>query len=744
MTRLAPCSCVLLVALAAACGGDDGAADAATHDAAADAFADASVDALDADDPLSLEARVDAPTYADVDALVRFDASASDAARYTFELGDGRVFGPTNAATLEVRFERPGRVGWRILVERGEERASARGLLTVTLPRTHTPSESGTLAREGARGAAVYPDANLVTRFEVAGDRLHLVDRVATPAGPRTVALSRGLMAVACQDAAVLLVVRGDERVEVALPAASRPFGVVGVPDGEGTSFWVTLQALGELAEVRVDAEGARLVRRIDALADPRGVAVAPSGELVVTRWRSPDERGELLFVDAATGARRVAPLAFDPRESHDTEHGGVPSYLHQALFSPTGRELAVPSLQANLVEGVFRDGRPLTFETTVRAVVSYLEPDDEGAFVERFVRRKHFDNRGLAAAGVYSSRGDYLYLAMRGHRSVERMDVLTRTQAGAILGTGHAPDGLALFDDDRRLVVNASLDGRLELYDTVDWSTPPRALDVLPLLGEGDATTLSEVELEGKRLFNDTFDVRVARDGYVACAHCHLDGDSDHRVWDFTGRGEGLRRTPPLFGRMDHGLFHWSANFDEVQDFENDIRAHQGGRGLMRDDDFARTADTLGPPKAGLSAELDALTAYVATLVEPPSPHRAADGSLPEEAARGRAHFVALACASCHAGDVLTDSGLDAEGRPVLHDVGTLREGSGARLGEPLTGIDTPTLHGLWHQPRYLHDGHATSLEDVLLAHGGADALTPAERADLVAYLRCLDGRVD
>ena len=30
--------------------------------------------------------------------------------------------------------------------------------------------------------------------------------------------------------------------------------------------------------------------------------------------------------------------------------------------------------------------------------------------------------------------------------------------------------------------------------------------------------------------------------DGYLSCATCHLDGGHDGRVWDFTGRGEGLR----------------------------------------------------------------------------------------------------------------------------------------------------------------------------------------------------------
>ena len=88
------------------------------------------------------------------------------------------------------------------------------------------------------------------------------------------------------------------------------------------------------------------------------------------------------------------------------------------------------------------------------------------------------------------------------------------------------------------------------------------------------------------------------------------------------------------------------------------------------------------------------------------------------------------------------------APGDPVLHDVGTLTEASGQRLGGPLVGIDTPTLHGLWNTAPYLHDGSAASVLDVLNApgdqHGLTSVLSVAEREALAAYLLSLDGAVD
>lgn len=62
------------------------------------------------------------------------------------------------------------------------------------------------------------------------------------------------------------------------------------------------------------------------------------------------------------------------------------------------------------------------------------------------------------------------------------------------------------------------------------------------------------------------------------------LDGGHDGRTFDFTQRGEGLRNTTDLRGRggMAHGNVHWTANFDEIQDFIIDIMEHQLGTGFL------------------------------------------------------------------------------------------------------------------------------------------------------------------
>src|SRR5690606_14129139 len=66
---------------------------------------------------------------------------------------------------------------------------------------------------------------------------------------------------------------------------------------------------------------------------------------------------------------------------------------------------------------------------------------------------------------------------------------------------------------------------------------------------------------------------------------------------------------------------------------------------------------------------------------------------------------------------------------------------------GDPLFGLDTPTLRGAWETPPYLHDGSASTLRDVLTTsnpdgmHGHVSALLPEQVDQLVAYLLQIDG---
>src|SRR4030095_9724289 len=133
--------------------------------------------------------------------------------------------------------------------------------------------------------------------------------------------------------------------------------------------------------------------------------------------------------------------------------------------------------------------------------------------------------------------------------------------------------------------------------------------------------------------------------------------------------RGEGLRNTVVLQGRSGtgHGNVHWSANFDEIQDFDNDayFHFHAGNPvppiGPPRPVNSSFTTSSKHPMAAtnsGRDDDLDAMANYVASLTKVSrSPFRNPDGTLTAQGASGEAVFKARNCQKCHTGARFTDS---------------------------------------------------------------------------------------
>ena len=403
----------------------------------------------------------------------------------------------------------------------------------------------------------------------------------------------------------------------------------------------------------------------------------------------------------------------------------------------PTAGRAWIPSKKDNIARGRHRDGNDRDFETQTRTVVSQI---DLTANAEALDRRIDFDDRDLAQALAFTPAGDAVVVAFQGSNVIEVWDAAARTRLSEV-PVGRAPDGLALGPDGRRLYVHNFLDRSVTVLNTAGLldgtvNEPPVVATVSTVAEEA----LAPEVLRGKRIFYNAADVRMSQDGYLSCASCHLDGGSDGMVWDRKQFGEGLRNTIDLRGRRgtNGGVVHWSGNFDEIQDFEHDIRDSFGGSGFMADADFraGTRSDPLGDPKAGVSAELDALAAYTTSLAEvPDSPYRASDGSLTAAGLTGRTVVRDKGCARCHAGADFTDD--------LIHDVGTVAPSSGQASGTPLAGINTPTLRGLWLSAPYLHNGSLATLAAVLdgSTHMGG-ALTGEEKSALEAYLLQIDGK--
>lgn len=610
---------------------------------------------------------------------------------------------------------------------------------TVINPRTsRAPTHSSNIVGSATQVFSVNPDSGSVTAIDAA--TLTKTWEVRVGNEPRTLAVA--------PDGRVWVTVQGDDKLvalnaqdgslsaSVQLPYGSAPHGVVFTPDQQ--TGLVTLEGKSTLMSFE-PANGATRAS-IALTGDVRGVAVNwDSTQAYVTRFRSRMSGGEVhrVSLGATLSLLQTVGLRVDTTTvDAENRSRGVPNYLHQVVISPDGLRATLPSKKDNIVRGTFRDGQPLEHDKTVRSIVSQI--DLKPTAVELFSEQLDFNDRAPARAAAYSPNGDYLFVVQMEGNRIAIVDAYNRSVRGEI-ETDRAPHGLFVDEQRKRLYVNNFLGRSVAVYDIASvLSTESFSARPLATVSTVAVEPLAAAVLRGKQLFYNAADPRMSKDNYLSCAGCHVDGGDDGMVWDFTQRGEGLRRTINLQGRqgMGHGRVHWSANFDELQDFENDIRGAFGGAGFLSDTDFAATSNPLGATKAGRSAELDDLAAYLTSLSRyGRSPARNADGGLSTNATRGQQLFASLQCASCHTGATLRDG--------QRHDVGTIQPSSGTAINQPLAGVgfDTPTLYGLWAAPSFFHNGQAATLQDVFAAgHGGTQSLSVADRGALTEYVRSLD----
>jgi YVTN family beta-propeller protein len=632
---------------------------------------------------------------------------------------------------------------------------------TVHLPLSaNRPAVSSNIAYEDRTAAndrlwVVNQDNDSVSVFDAVTNAK--LAEITVGIAPRTLAIApNGEIWVTNKQSATLSVVSPSTLAvtrTLSLPFASQPFGIAMAPNG-GFAY-VALEAAGKL--LQMDVAGYTVAGSVAVGSNPRHVSVNSSGSLVyVSRFITPFQPGEstalvqtssggtptggeIVVVDAASMVpQKTIVLRHSDKPDAENQGRGVPNYLGAATLSPDGRSAWVPSKQDNIQRGVLRDNRGLDFQNTVRAIGSRIVIADG---TEDYAARLDFDNSGIASAALFDQLGVYLFVALESSREVAIVSAHDDWEIFRI-DVGRAPQGLALSADGRTLYVNNFMDRTVSSFNltslVVDGKTNVPLRATLAAVG---TEKLSATVLKGKQFFYDAKDTRLARDAYISCASCHNDGGQDGRVWDLTGFGEGLRNTVNLRGRAatGQGFLHWSNNFDEVQDFEGQIRNLAGGTGLMTNSQFSTgtRSQPLGDRKTGVSPDLDALAAYVASLnAFASSPLRSTSGSLTSAAVAGKAVFVAKNCASCHGGKAFTNS---ASSNP--QDVGTLTAASGKRLGGPLTGIDIPTLRDVWATAPYLHDGSAATIGNAIQAHEGFTA-TAAELGNLAAYVAQVGGQ--
>ncbi len=614
---------------------------------------------------------------------------------------------------------------------------------------TAIPSKSSSqFAKIGNKVWVVNEDANTVSSITVNG--LQKSNEITVGEKPIAIAnVGNNKLWVLNKNSATISVVNTNtnsiERT-IRLPRASKPSALV--VNQDLTKGYVSLQSLGKILELTVSSNS--VSKEIQLNTDTNGIlpkpgAMATDGEfLYVVRFVSENAKSEIFKIATNTFNNYSTITLGESTGTDGSRFGrGIPNYLTKITIAPDGNSLRIASKKDNIKRGIKRDGLPLQHDNTVRAMVAKVNLNTD---TDDLDGRMDLDNSDRCHSVVFSDNGNVAFISKPGNNEVFVADANTNVEIARLV-TEEVPTDLFYDDAQKRLYVNNFLGRSVSVFDVSTIVNGGSTSSILATVGTVSNELLTAEVLKGKKLFYDSSSPRLIQEGYMACASCHLDGGGDGQVYDFTNLGEGFRNTISLIGKagMEHGRLHWTANFDEIHDFENQIRALNGGTGLMTNQDFNAAKDPLGEnKKAGKSQDLDALAAYITSLnTFEESPYTQSNGNLTQQAQNGRQLFNNLKCYECHSGATYTKS----SSANNLFDIGTIANNSGKRIDKKLLGIDVPTLLGLWDTAPYLHDGSAATLMDVLTTrntegkHADVSGLNQNQLNDLIAYLKQLDG---
>src|SRR5690606_15415536 len=140
---------------------------------------------------------------------------------------------------------------------------------------------------------------------------------------------------------------------------------------------------------------------------------------------------GEVVELD--TGTLEVAHrfrLAPDPGPDTEASARGIANYLRSVVPSPDETFLWIPSKKDNVFRGGARDGLGLTFETSVRSIVAFV---DLATNEEVLNHRIDLNDRGLGLSATFSPLGDYAFVAFTGNNGIDVVDAYNRRVVGGL-----------------------------------------------------------------------------------------------------------------------------------------------------------------------------------------------------------------------------------------------------------------------------------------------------------------------
>jgi len=595
-------------------------------------------------------------------------------------------------------------------------------ILLLDLPPAVRAGSSNSLldvSPDGKRLLVANADSGTVTVVDTSGlHKLHEIPVGEQPEGVTWIGPGPLAAVTVYRQDQVVFIDAEKGQVILRLNVPDEPYGIVATRDGRRA--YVSHEYPGTATEI--DLVQRVVLREIAAGSRVRGIALSPDEKrLYVTEFHS----ATLHAVDLAAG--KVV----------DTWKGQPSDNLARHVVIHPHRPRAYISHLRSRVEVI--DGNGSIFP---HLTIDDLSPAGNGPR-QTSIGMDSYNGRLYVVANPWeaalSPDGRRLYTIYSGTNDMNVSAVLDDNyreieRIGRAVTIGQNPRAVRVSPDGKSVYIYNTLDFEVVCHDAETMRVQGRVKVCAP--------PRTPEWVRGKILFSTANRPLTAR-GWIACSSCHPDGHSDGRVWH---NPEGLRKTPALLGLAHTHPLHWSADRDEVQDFEYTIRGElMRGAGLLRGPlkpkvGFAPVE--LEENLAGRSRDLDALAIYTNSFDFTLSPHIPALGKLTAAAERGKGLFFSplVGCASCHSGPYYTDSSLKKPFK--LHDVGTGGDDPSEKMGPK---YDTPTLLGVYRTAPYLHHGKARTLHEVLTVrnkgdrHGKTSQLRAEEIGDLVAFLKSL-----
>jgi YVTN family beta-propeller protein len=702
-----------------------------------------------------------------------------------------------------------------------------------------TSSQPLALTADGEFLLVVNPDNDTVSIFNVKNDRNRRIAQVGVGTEPNGVAVlpAGGLAYVANTLSGTVSVIAFDKKaatVVQTMTVGTEPYGLVMTPNG--TKLYCANARSNSVSVI--DTQTNTVIDTISGVGfEPRGLAVTNDGDgddldetLYVTQFLSLPVPGKIDAADDAkeghvtvvststdevTGEVLVKPIADTGFKANGDSLARIPPgpdfTFTTGAYPNQLNNIAIKGSFAYLPNTGASPNGPFRFNVNTQSLLSVVDTltnTDANKTINMHQAVAAQTNSArrfitLPWAMAFKNQSDEGYVVSAASNIVVKVVVDPTTGLPEVqfdpsdpsrvlqIKTGKNPRGIVINSEDSRAYVMNYISRDVTVLDLT--ASPETVAATLTSAGLPAPDTLAGKIQIGKELYNTSigeFDPpapgqppivgRMSAAGWGACSACHPFGLSDNVVWIFPS---GPKRTIPQHTdfdqtdpqRMIMRALNWSAERDEEEDFELNIRAVSGGQGLIVLEDGitqdANVANFLPLASAnrnqlkvrGVNA-WDAIKAFVQFGIRAPvSPVSKTD----PDVIAGRALFIAANCQQCHGGPQWTssrirftpppDPSLVVNGQLIseLRQVGTFDSTFFNEVrsnGSPSIGADgfaPASLLSLFAFPKtFLHNGAVDSLDAVLdnVTHrsagtAGVDTLTnAADRAKVVRFLESID----